>query len=850
MKTQKLMRSLLVMLLAVAMLLTTVSCTFISNIFGGEEETTTNGGNGTVVTPEVLKGHKDTKMYTYNTFTSVSPSNWNELTYQDNNDTQIMSYISSSFFSFDFKYDEDGEIIPGDFVIKYDAATDLEDVSALVDAKWGVPADGKGYAYKITLREDLKWDDGTPITAADFVWTMKQQLDPLFQNYRADSFYVGSTILVNAQNYVKQGQLAWEPGDGIYPEYSEDIDSKLVFTLAPPVKADPEKGIEAKPEVALRTMMGFPASYTAANCAAYLIGNYLGECAFTLETAAAMEGKTFAEIKADATLKAAWDALIGWWQTEPNEELHFFITQYEFPAVDFAEVGIYAEDTYELVIVLAKPLDLLKEDGSLSYKAAYNMSSLPLVHQAKFDANKVPPTEGNDLWTSKYNSDVATTASWGPYKLESFQAGKQYVLVRNDNWYGYNMEENDDLYQTDRIVCDTIEEYNSAWIAFLAGNLDGIGIDVSIADDYKGSDRAYFTPDDYIQSLQLQSDKAQLAARESEGVNKTIMSYIDFRNAISLGINRADFAAQTTTSSLQGFGIFNSMHYYDVANGKAYRESDDAKKVLCEVYNVDYTKYESLDAAVDAITGYDLTKAKELFTKAYNDALAAGDLKEGDKVVLTMGSSVINEVVQRRFDYIANALKAAVVGTPLEGKLEFDQKEFGDTWANDFRAGMYDICMGGWTGAAWDPGYFLLAYLSADYMYSAAWETGVQTMTFVMKGVGEDGGDIEETMTLLEWYDCLNGASGAKYDWSSNALEESQRLQLIAALEREVLKAYYTVPLYYNFAASLLSYKVDYITYEYNTFMGYGGMKYMTFNFDDEGWAAEVAKYDGELNYK
>ena len=32
--------------------------------------------------------------YTYNDYTTVSPSNWNELTYQDNNDTQIMNYIS------------------------------------------------------------------------------------------------------------------------------------------------------------------------------------------------------------------------------------------------------------------------------------------------------------------------------------------------------------------------------------------------------------------------------------------------------------------------------------------------------------------------------------------------------------------------------------------------------------------------------------------------------------------------------------------------------------------------------------------------------------------------------------
>ena len=191
-----------------------------------------------------------------------------------------------------------------------------------------------------------------------------------------------------------------------------------------------------------------------------------------------------------------------------------------------------------------------------------------------------------------------------------------------------------------------------------------------------------------------------------------------------------------------------------------------------------------------------------------------------------------------------------VVGTPLEGRLEVELKDFQTAWANDFRAGAYDVCMGGWTGAAWDPGYFLLAYLSPAYMYSKAWDTSSQQLTFTMKGVGENGADITETMSLLDWYNCLNGAAGAKYDWSATALKQSQRLQLIAALEREVLLAYYTVPLYNNFSASLLSYKVDYVTYEYNTFMGYGGIKYMTYNFDDEAWAAEVAKYDGELNYK
>ena len=791
-------------------------------------------------------GHKDPKNYTYNTYVSVSPSNWNELTYQDNNDTEVMSWIGSSFFIYDFKYDEAGEIIPGEFEMKYSAATKLEDVSAqYVGDTWGVPADGKGYAWKITLREDLKWQNGDPIKAEDFVYTMQEQLNPDFQNYRADSFYTGATTIVNAQAYVKQGQaLKAQPASTIYTTYSADLDSKLVFSLAAPSDERPT-------EVYMRTAMEFPESYDAKAAADYLVANYLGGTAFTADVAATMEGKTFAEIKADATMKAAWDALIGWWQTEPNEELHFFLTDYTYPELTWDKVGMFVGDTeYEIVLVLAKPLNLLKEDGSLSYQAAYNMASLPLVHKATYEACKIAPSEGVDLWTSKYNSSVDTTMSWGAYKLTSFQAGKEFTLERNENWFGYGLEENDGLYQTDKVVYSVIEEWNTAWLEFQAGKIDGIGIDVTIADDYKGSSRAYFTPSDYVGSLQLQSSVEQLKARETEGVNKSILSYTDFRKALSLSINRADYNTKCTTSSLPGFGLFNSMHYYDVENGGAFRNTDEARQVLCNVYGVDASKYASLEEAVDAITGYDLAQARELLTKAYNEALAAGDIKDGDEVVLTFGSSVINETVQRRIDFIDAAWKELAKGTPLEGKIKTEGKEFGDAWSKDFRAGAYDVCLGGWTGAAWDPGYFLLAYLSPDYMYSAAWDTANTQMTFTMKGVGENGADVTETMGLLEWYDCLNGSEGAKYNWSATALEQSKRLQLIAALEEQVLLAYYSVPLQYEFSASLLSYKIDYVTYEYNTFMGYGGTKYMTFNYDDEGWAAEVAAQNNKLDYK
>ena len=793
-------------------------------------------------------------VHTYQTYTALSPSNWNELTYQDNNDTQIMGYIGSSFFSFDFKFDENGEILPGEFTVNYSAATKLEDVTAEYAEAWDLDPDSTGYAYKITLRDDLKWENGDPIKAEDFVYSMQEQLNPLFQNYRADSYYNSAQSLIGAKAYAKQGQSGLFAADQVYSieEYSEELDNVLVWKLGPAKKDDPNtpadetEGISYIRSYFESASVGMPTDYSIEKTAAFCAGNF----GATAEAWIACEGKTLAEIKADPALNACLTALMGWWQTEPGEEIHACLATYTFPEASWDDVGMFAVSDYEFVIVLVKALDLLNEDGSLSYKAAYNLSSLPLVHKATYEACKIEPTGEARLWTSNYNSSKETTMSWGPYKLESFQSGKQYVVVRNDNWYGYGMPENEGLYQTDRVLCETISEWNTAWLKFLAGEIDGIGIDVSVADDYKGSSRAYFTPDDYIDSLQLQSDKAALQERESDGVNKTILTYADFRKALSLSVDRAGFNTSCTTSSLPGFGIYNSMHYNDVANGGVYRNTDEAKRVLCEIYAVNPDNYASLDDAVDAITGYNLDEARALVDAAYDAALAAGDIKETDKVVLTYGTSVTNASVERSYNYLTNGWTEMFKGTKLEGRVEFELKEFGSKWANDFRAGAYDICKGGWTGAAWDPGYFLLAYLHKDYMYSQAWATDSQMMTFTMKGVAADGGDIEETMTLLEWYDCLNGNTGCKYDWSSNALEESQRVQLIAALEAEVLKVYYTVPISNSFGASMLSYKVDYITYEYNTFMSYGGMKYMTYHYDDYEWTQYVKSQGGQLNYK
>lgn len=782
----------------------------------------TNDGASNSTKPSSGPVQEDT--YTYHDYTTVSPSNWNELTYQDNNDTQIMSYIGSSFFGYDFKFDEDGEIVSGDFAVEYSAATSLVDVTkdyAGVPG-WGIPeGTEKHRAYKITLRDDLKWDDGTPIHAEDFVYTMKEQLNPDFLNYRADSFYKGATVIHNAEAYVKQGQDTTVYVGSALRNLDIDLDTYLAE-------------------------YGTGKSYINWN---YSFGKMLDK-----ETGKWVKAENKV-VDSKFTVAELWDIFKAAIEDEDTAYEYFtteVTVEFSFQEMTFDKVGIFVGDTIdEIVLVLDIPLALLKEDGSLDYKAAYNMSSLPLVKRDLYEECKDEPQGEATLWTSHYNSSLESTASWGPYKLVEFQNGKHYTLERNEYWYGYNMDEYAGQYQTDRIEVETIAEWNTAWLKFLSGDITSIGIDVSVAAEYKNSSRAIFTPDDYVGSMQIQSNIEQLKAREEEGVNKTILAYPDFRKAISLAVDRDAYNNKCTTSSLAGFGLFNSMHYHDVANGAAYRETDYAKRVLCEVYGVNLDDYDSLDDAVDSITGYDLAQAKALVESAYQAALEAGDIKATDKVVITFGSGADNEAVRRQYNFLSKALIEMVKGTSLDGRLETEFEDHQEEWGNDFKAGLYDICTGGWEGAAWDPGYFLLAYLDPNYMFSQAWDTSAHNLTFTMPELedADYAGEGEElTMNLMYWYYCLNGYTDAPFNWAEGAIPVEARLALIARLEQEILTQYYTVPISNYYGASLVSYQIEYITTEYNTFMGYGGIRYMTYNFTDAEWAEYVV--NNEIDYK
>lgn len=818
--------------------------------------------------------------HTYRDYLTVSPSNWNELTYEDNNDTEVLDWIVSSFFDIDFNRKADGTIITTEnaaedeaiFKVHYSAATNLEDVTSSYSDLYSAEqiAEG-GYAYKITLRNDLKWDDGTPIDASDFVYTMQQQLDPAFKNYRADSYYSGATVIHNAKNYAYSGLKGWFSSDAAYEEYSTANDDKLIFTLN---NASENKEKDGAITYFRKWFNSAYASYGYNTWAGERVAKNLGAIlgiSLPEGVAESMEGKTLAEIKADATMNAAWEAILGAWKKEDNEELHFFIAEKEFPTYKPEDIGLkVGANKYELVLQLDQPIELFDDNGEMGFKAAYNLGSLPLVKKDLYESCKQKPVRGSTLWTSNYNSSVKTSASWGPYKLTTFQRGKQFILERNENWFGYNMKEYEGQYQTDRIVYTIIDSWNTAWQVFQKGGIEIIGLDVTVADDYKNAPRTYVTPSDFVGSLQLQSSTKALTAEKGN----QLLEYTEFREALSLAINRADFVQKCTTASKAGFGLFNGQHYYDIANSAAYRDQDVAKETLLATYG--YTKvgdkwsdgintYDTLDAAYNSVTGFNLALAKEKLAAAV--AKAKEDGIDTTKVNLVFGTGAINETTQIQFDTIKGYWEKLFEGSGVT--LTMKLEDHGEKWNSDYKAGAYDVCMGGWSGAKFDPGYMLLAYLDSNYMYSQGWDTANTYMTFTMPtvdGFAQSGKTIK--MSLLDWYACLNG-NASNYEGTGVVIEGEEetpfaftsfadgkapaevRLALIAALEKEVLSTYYTLPLYNNYSTAIRGYKIESGTMVYNPILGYGGIRYITYNYTDAEWYDFVQEQPGHtIDYK
>lgn len=784
-------KRILALVLGIVMVASSLTACGSKNNTEGEESKSTTAAT----TKATTEGSGSTEpvveaTYTFNDYVSGSPATWNPHEWETNEDSYIMGYTQLGLYNFYLNDAKDGyQIVPEM------AAADPVDVTKdyAGNATYGVPADAtSGYAFRIALRPDACWEDGTPITSEDYVYSMQQMLNPEIKNYRASSYYEGQLILANAKNYANNDQA----GQPIYESL----------------------GTIGYDSVDAAVAAGVTDLYIdMANAWGVTDEDGNGIFSITDETKLRDEAVAEGEDGDWISPKEVYDGNFANGMPYASYQADYIFAQsgvYEETA--WESVGIIAEDDYNIVLVLASPIT--------EFYLYYNLSSNWIVKKELYEANM---TQTGDIKKTTYGTAVNNYMSYGPYKLTEYQVDKQITMEKNELWYGYNDPFYEGKYQTTKINTQVIETQATALQMFLKGELDNVSLTSEDMENYRTSDFVLYTPQSYTTKLTFNSDKAALKAlQETAGanINMTIMAYEDFRHAIALSIDRTAFAEQCTATHQPGYGLLNYMYVYDPDTGALYRDSEQAKQALCDAYGV---------SDESEITGFDKVQASALYTKAYNDALAAGDIKATDTVQINIHMYQSDDAYKKMFNFIEAGIQEASKGTPLEGKIKCEFVEDPNYYDNAME-GKAGIIFSTWGGSSMDPFGIMQCYVDPSMYFEVGFDHNAP-LTLTINGK-------EETRSYYEWYQAI---AVGDYKMADN----DTKLQILAGFESAYLQLYVCTPMYYRTSASLQSRKVTNATDEYVQIVGFGGIPEMTYNYTDEEWAAYLAENNNQLTY-
>ena len=806
--------------------------------------------------------------YTYKDSVSTLASNWNPHVYQTADDSYPLDFITSDLYSLYFNDAsrplEGREVFDGYVIVPEMAADFPVDVTTAVKAshpQLGIPDSAtSGYAWQVTLRSDLKWEDGTPITAQDYVESLKRLLDPKQQNFRAADYYDGSYAIRNAINYALAGSSSWNDNGELgvqLDEMTKNANGEYMYG-----------------EKQVRIAVGYPLDEWLGGDTLKDYVEAYGDAYFGLDTwddlVALMDSKGFVPCTDDnlALLAGVTTTNETWNETEEDLYAYLVIEDVHYDEdYSFDNVGLFASDDHTLTFVYRNALDGF-------YLMTYGMSTTWLVKTDIYDANlKETTTASGTVWSSTYNTSVATTSSYGPYKMVSFQTDKAMRFEKNENWYGWTdgkhtyVDPEDgqtyDMYQTTAIDTEVISESETRKQMFLSGRLMTYGLQSNDFDQYRNSEYAHVTPAETIFFLLFNGYESVINEREAAAdfdqatTDLQVQMLESFRRACAVSIDRELMAATVSPQRSGGYAFLGSTYIYDPETAAYYRDTPQAKMALVDFYSINLADYNNdLDAAVAAITGYDPETAKVKFDEAYQEALELGYITDNDgdgksdqtvTMVYAM-SAEMSDFYEKTLKFLNDSLNGAAAGTGFEGKISITPSApVGNAWSDNIRNGLMDTQLAGWSGGVLDPFGTADTWTRTESAYWGKWfDASKYNLT-----ININGADV--TMSVRQWALCLNGTmttvDGVDYNFGYGQADVEIRLNILAAIEKFMLTSYNCVPIMQDGGMSLLSQQVYYVVEDYNPMMGRGGIRYMKYNYDDAQWADYVNGQGGQLQY-
>ncbi len=792
-------------------------------VFNGGEITTVKAGSGTgsTVGTDVYAGiegkdYTDEKVYTYNDYAETigSSMNWDPLSWETSSDSAVLDYISSGFYSFVLNSDKSGYSVVPEM-----AAAEAVDVTAEYVGQFGVQEGETGKAWRIALNQDATWENGEKITAEDYLYSIKELLNPKTLNRRADSYYAGQWQVYNAKNYLYSGRTSYD------------------------LITDTPENLMANGETVYVEMYDFYGMNNEGcvdengnKCPKYL--------AVTDETLYRDAGVPEGEDGDWVSGKVVFETYFAAGAMYESYANQYCYTADIAPETTWDQVGFVMVDEYTIDFILANPVE------EAAFYVPYYLSSTYLVYKPMYeeckafwdaDGNPVETEEEAATITTTYGRTLETTMSYGPYKLASFELDKEYTLARNEEWYGYRDGKHLGQYQTDFIKVTVIAEHATAMLAFEKGEIDGIALQSADMEKYGTSQYVKYGPNNgYTTKLTFNTDYDKLVSR---GTNSQVLVIDEFRQAFSYCYDRREFATAYTAAGTAGFGLINELYCYNPFTGAYYRQSDEAKKGLLRVFDVKYgegEEYATLDEAYEAMTGYDMEKAQALMAVAYDKAVAAGIYDGESPIEIEFRVYQSDEIYVKMFNYLNEHLQEACKGTGFEGKVTLKMTVDADYYETNYSGGA-DMIFTTWGGATMSP--FTLLYEcycdacdGSGQQMEYGYDTSKITVVFVV-----DGKEVSDTLQNWALW-CDGGAADhiieeigkfSDYDYDT-------RCFFFANLEAAFMSWYPTTAVYYRNTASMDSQKVQSGSDKYVTLVGFGGIQFMTYNYDDAEWAEYI----------
>lgn len=872
--------------------------------------TSSIGGSSSIFGPD--GGAK----YTYNTYLSTSPSTWNVHTWETSDESYIPAFTEMGFYDLQLNAAKDGYEIVCEM-----ASAMPEDVSATVDESdlqmYGYKGNvAEGYVWDIALNKNACWEDGTPIKAVDYVESMKRQLDPKMANYRADSYYESSFVIANADRYFKQGNETLEEAykylDKTNGKWTTDaVSSDGIYYLNPERATSFYSNIFSNVDEpdGIWNLLDQPSYYdnnAAAKLAAGRIldaivyhdwkyedhkGDYESDweeihgwgdlskvkeemCNYDIDidlfdeeevyvrnvysgyTEETLERYSTSKLKADLS-KLVANFYSGMRDSSWNWKAPLFIHIYNDYTQEWGDedgatsgVGLVAVEPYKLRLYLAKQVTALD--------LKFSLSGNWLVKNDLYDKLTINQAGVKSTSYATPEKGVEGYMSYGPYKLTHMENGKSFTIEKNDKWYGYTDGKHVGQYQMTGVYTRIIKEHETARSEFLAGRIDDIELNRNDMKSFGNSSRLTRTFESYTQKISFNSDRASLLGRqENAKKNKVILANKDFREGLSLAMDRNNFASQATSGSKPFTALLNDLYLTDVEDGEMYRNTAQGKSVYNRVYgelggNPYDTNY-TPKALTESEQGYNMNMATWYVAKALKDefnSTESGHLEKGSDTKIDLEFRVYDDKSESTLEmtnFIESqwntVLTNAVAKLREDGTLTAQQNVSleltllkDEDYYTHATNGVYDLIFSTWGGAAINPQGLMEVYCKKSFTQTCEYGfKGKQDKAYVEIDQYADGN--VERKSVDEWYTILMDI--AETDEKGSAAwnkKHQQILNIMSALEVYIISRFEAVPLIARATSSLNSFKIENGSESYINLIGYGGIRHMTFNYTDAEW--------------